>query len=114
MTTGHEMDPVSDIHVDDIARAHLAALGFMECQEGHHAFNLGNGEGFSILEVIRAAERVIGRNVTYEIADRRPGDPAMLVVSSDRARSILGWSPEIMSIEKIVASAWQWHKNPAF
>ena len=73
MTTGHEMEPVSDIHVDDIARAHLAALGFMECQEGHHAFNLGNGEGFSILEVIRAAERVIGRNVTYEIADRRPG-----------------------------------------
>lgn len=102
------------VHVDDLARAHLAAVEFMEVERGHHAFNLGNGEGFSVLEVIRAAEQVTGRNAPYEIADRRPGDPARLVASSAQARSVLGWTPEISEIEKIVNSAWTWHRDPAY
>lgn len=102
------------VHVDDLARAHLAALEFMDLEPGHHAFNLGNGEGFSVLEVIRAAERVAGREAAYEIEARRPGDPARLVASSARARSVLGWKPEISAIEEIVDSAWTWHRDQSY
>jgi len=102
------------IHVEDLARAHLAAVEFMAHHEGFHAFNLGNGKGFSVLEVIQAAAKVVGRDVPYEIAGRRPGDPAVLVASAALARERLGWAPEISDLETIIESAWSWHKNSRF
>jgi len=102
------------IHVDDLARAHLCALEFMGCEDGYHGFNLGNGQGFSVLEVIQAASRVVGSAVPYDVNRRRPGDPAMLVASSALASEKLGWRPEINSLEAIVESAWEWHKAPMY
>jgi UDP-glucose 4-epimerase len=102
------------IHVDDLARAHLAALSFMDREAGHHVFNLGNGNGFSVLEIIGAAERVTGQPVPYRVAGRREGDPAVLVASSARAQRKLGWTPQIPAIDDIVASAWHWHRNQAY
>jgi len=102
------------IHVDDLARAHLAALAFMGREEGFHAFNLGNGQGFSVLEVIQAAGRVVGSAVPYDVAERRPGDPAVLVASSALAADKLGWRPEITELEEIIGSAWAWHREQKY
>ena len=102
------------IHVDDLARAHLAALAFMEAEDGFHAFNLGNGQGFSVLEVIETAGRVVGEPVPYKVAERRAGDPAVLVASSALAAERLGWRPEIGDLEAIIGSAWGWHRNQKY
>ena len=102
------------IHVDDLAAAHLAALTWMESQEGAAVFNLGNGRGFSVLEVIEAAGRVTGQPIAYEVQDRRPGDPAVLVAASDRAQRELGWQPRYRDIESIIETAWQWHRNARY
>src|SRR6056297_2130835 len=102
------------IHVDDLARAHLAALAFMGREDGFHAFNLGNGQGFSVLEVIQAAGRVVGSAVPYDVAERRPGDPAVLVASSALAADKLGWRPEITELEEIIGSAWAWHREQKY
>lgn len=102
------------IHVDDLAAAHLAALTWMESQEGAAVFNLGNGRGFSVLEVIEAAGRVTGQPIAYEVQDRRPGDPAVLVAASDRARRDLGWQPRYRDIEAIIETAWRWHRNARY
>jgi UDP-glucose 4-epimerase len=102
------------VHVNDLASAHLLAVEYLEQHEGAFTFNLGNGLGFSVREVIAAAERVTGRPVPHEFAPRRPGDPATLVASSDRARHRLGWQPRFVSLDDILASAWQWHLAPRF
>ena len=102
------------IHVDDLARAHLAALEFMGNGEGFHAFNLGSGQGFSVLEVIRAAGKVVGSKVPYDVAERRAGDAAVLVASSALADEQLGWRPEINDLETIIGSAWAWHRSQRF
>src|SRR6056297_2351702 len=102
------------IHVDDLARAHLAALEFMAREDGFHAFNLGSGQGFSVLEVIQTAGRVAGSAVPYDVTERRPGDPAVLVASSALAAERLGWRPEINDLETIIGSAWGWHGNQRF
>ena len=102
------------IHVEDLARAHLAALEFMGREAGFHAFNLGSGHGFSVLEVIQAAARVVGSEVPYDVAERRPGDPAVLVASSTLAAERLGWRPEIDDLETIIGSAWEWHRDQRF
>ena len=102
------------IHVDDLAAAHLAALTWMESQEGAAVFNLGNGRGFSVLEVIEAAGRVTGQPIAYEVQDRRPGDPAVLVAASDRAQRELGWQPRYRDIEAIIETAWGWHRNARY
>jgi UDP-glucose 4-epimerase len=102
------------IHVNDLASAHLLAVEYLEEHEGAFTFNLGNGEGFSVREVIAAAERVTGRPVPHQIAPRRPGDPATLVASSLKARQRLGWQPHIALLDDILASAWQWHRQPRF
>jgi UDP-glucose 4-epimerase len=102
------------IHVDDLARAHLAALEFMGREKGSHAFNLGSGQGFSVLEVIEASGRVVGSEVPYDFVDRRLGDPAVLVASSSLAAANLGWRAEIADLEEIIGSAWRWHRNPRF
>lgn len=98
------------VHVDDLADAHLQAMDYLDRHTGAHAFNLGNGLGFSVLEVIAAAVDVTGRKIPYETADRRPGDPERLVACSDKAKRELGWTPRHADIEGIVASAWSWHR----
>lgn len=95
------------IHVIDLAEAHILALDRLE-RETTGIFNLGNGAGFSVLEVIAAVERVTGRAVPWAAAPRRAGDPPRLVASSELARSALGWSPQHSEIDAIVASAWRW------
>ncbi|NYZ62273.1 UDP-glucose 4-epimerase GalE [Luteimonas deserti] len=102
------------IHVDDLAQAHWRALAHMDAQPGAHVFNLGNGQGFSVRQVIEAAERIAGRTVPHSIAPRRAGDPATLVASSARARDVLGWSPVYTSLESIIETAWRWHRAPRF
>ncbi|KRG86342.1 UDP-glucose 4-epimerase GalE [Stenotrophomonas sp. CW117] len=98
------------VHVEDLAQAHLLALDYLGAHPGAHAFNLGNGRGFSVCEVIAAASAVTGRAVPWEMAPRRAGDPAVLVASSRRARAELGWSPAWTSLEAIIESAWRWHR----
>ena len=102
------------VHVDDLAQAHERALAYMQAHEGAHAFNLGNGQGFSVREVIEAASRVAGRAVPFEVAPRREGDPATLVASSERARAELGWSPAHASLDEIIGTAWRWHQSPRY
>ena len=102
------------VHVNDLAAAHLAAIGFIEANEGAHVFNLGNGDGFSVLETIEAARRISGIDVPYELAARRAGDPPTLVASSEKAKRLLGWQPEFDSIDSIIATAWQWHRQARF
>lgn len=102
------------VHVDDLAQAHELALDYMAANEGAHAFNLGNGQGFSVREVIDAASRVAGRQVAFELAPRRDGDSATLVASSVRARAELGWSPVHASLDEIIGTAWRWHQSPRY
>ena len=102
------------VHVDDLAQAHERALAYMQAHEGAHAFNLGNGQGFSVCEVIEAASRVAGRAVPFEVAPRRDGDPATLVASSERARAELGWFPAHASLDEIIGTAWRWHQSPRY
>ena len=98
------------IHVRDLALAHVLALERLDDLQ-ERIFNLGNGRGFSVLEVIKAAGRIIGREIPYQRGERRPGDPAVLVASSDQARNILGWEPRYPELKEIVASAWDWHQK---
>ncbi|MDI9238961.1 UDP-glucose 4-epimerase GalE [Lysobacter sp. LF1] len=102
------------VHVLDLADAHVLALDLMEREPGAHAFNLGNGTGFSVLQVIETARRVTGRGISFDRAPRRAGDPAYLVASSEKARDVLGWSPRHSALETIIDSAWRWHLAPAF
>lgn len=102
------------VHVLDLADAHLRALTYLDSNPGHHVFNLGNGEGFSVREVIAAAERVSGQTVPFTMESRREGDPAVLVASSERARSELGWAPSRASLDQIIGDAWAWHKAQPF
>ncbi|NCT86237.1 UDP-glucose 4-epimerase GalE [Stenotrophomonas acidaminiphila] len=98
------------VHVDDLAQAHLLALDYLDSHPGAHAFNLGNGKGFSVREVIAAASAVTGRTVPWEMAPRRAGDTAVLVASSRRAKAELGWSPAWTGLDAIIESAWRWHR----
>ena len=102
------------IHVDDLAQAHWQALAYMGTHAGAHAFNLGNGQGFSVREVITAAEAVSGHEIPWDIAPRRAGDPAVLVASNDLARRELGWTPRYTSLPEIIETAWRWHCAPTF
>jgi UDP-glucose 4-epimerase len=99
------------VHVDDLAQAHLLALDYLDANPGAHAFNLGNGQGFSVREVIAAVAQVSGRDVPHAIAARRPGDPAVLVASSERARAHLGWQPEYTTLAPILETALHWHQR---
>jgi UDP-glucose 4-epimerase len=96
------------IHVCDLAEAHILALGALETRSLR--YNLGNGKGYSVLEVIEMARRVTGHPIPMQIAARRPGDPAVLVAASERIRAELGWAPRFADLESIVASAWAWKK----
>ena len=102
------------VHVDDLAQAHELALRYLDGHPGGHAFNLGNGAGFSVKAVIEAAAAVVGREIPYEVAPRRTGDPAVLVASSERARRELGWKPMHPELAPIIESAWRWHQSPSY
>lgn len=102
------------VHVNDLATAHLRAVEFMSAHDGAHVFNLGNGQGFTVLEIIAAAERILGRSIVFARAPRRPGDPPVLVASSKRAREQLGWSPAFTNIEGIIETACRWHRLPRY
>jgi len=97
------------IHVDDLCSAHLLALEYLEKGGESDVFNLGNGSGFSVKEIIAAAKNVAKRPITVEIAPRREGDPSTLVASNEKARTVLGWEPQYTDIEQIIATAWRWH-----
>jgi UDP-glucose 4-epimerase len=97
------------IHVEDLGAAHLLALDAIA--PGRHAiFNLGNGNGFSVREVVEAARRVTGHPIPVVEAGRRPGDPPVLVAASERIRDALGWQPRKPALDEIVADAWEWHR----
>lgn len=98
------------VHIEDLAQAHEQALRLLrECRSDR--INLGNGDGFSVLEVVAACERVSGRRIPVKVSPRRRGDPAVLVASSARARDVLGWRPAWPELETIIESAWRWHRD---
>jgi len=99
------------IHVNDLARAHVLALEALAAGAPSGAYNLGNGNGYSVLEVIKAAESVTGRQVPVEYGSRRPGDPATLVASSEKAKRELGWRPNYADLSAILGTAWKWHRK---
>lgn len=98
------------IHVMDLADAHWRALEYLE-GERSGVFNLGNGNGFSVMEVIETCREVTGASIRVVEDQRRPGDPPELVGSSERAREILGWSPVFTELEEIIKTAWNWHRT---
>ena len=99
------------IHVTDLADAHILALKRLRNGGESTIYNLGNGTGFSVREVIEAARRVTGRQIREETADRRPGDPAVLVASSEKIKKELKWTPRFNNLETIIGSAWKWHST---
>jgi UDP-glucose 4-epimerase len=99
------------IHVSDLANAHVLGLEYLLEGGKSEVFNLGNGNGFSVREVIETATQVSGGDIKVVECDRRPGDPPILVGSSDKAREILGWHPQYPDLSKIVSDAWQWHQQ---
>ena len=101
------------IHVLDLCRAHLQALHFMDREPGAHGFNLGNGRGFSILEIVRAAEQVTGTSIPFDWQPRRAGDPPVLVADASLAHRALAWQPAYGNIHQILETAWNWHRKQA-
>ena len=99
------------IHVSDLANAHVLGLEYLLEGGKSEVFNLGNGNGFSVREVIETATQVSGGDIKVVECDRRPGDPPILVGSSDKAREILSWYPQYPDLSKIVSDAWQWHQQ---
>lgn len=99
------------IHVTDLAQAHILAVDYLMKGNESNIFNLGNGVGFTVKEVIDTARKVTGHEIPARIAERRAGDPARLIASSDKARQVLLWKPEHANLEEIISTAWNWHKN---
>ena len=99
------------IHVSDLAKAHLLSLKRLENGGESAIFNLGNGKGFSVKQVIEVARQVTGEEIKTEIVSRRAGDPAILIASSEKAVKELGWKPKYDSLQTIIETAWKWHQN---
>ena len=99
------------IHVTDLAQAHILAVKYLQAGNESDIFNLGNGVGFTVKEVVDCARKVTGHPIPAKITPRRAGDPAQLIASSEKAKEILGWTPEHNSLEEIISTAWNWHKN---
>ena len=97
------------IHVCDLASAHVLGLEYLLNGGKTDKFNLGNGNGFSVKEVIETAREVTGREIKATLSDRRPGDPPSLVGSGEKAKKVLGWNPEYPDLKDIISHAWQWH-----
>ncbi len=102
--------PVRDyIHVSDLAQAHILALRALD--RGSRTYNLGNGRGFTVKEVIETARKITGHPIPAEVTARRPGDPAILIAGSETIRRELGWEPRYPSLEAIIRTAWAWHSS---
>ncbi|MBL8180698.1 MAG: UDP-glucose 4-epimerase GalE [Blastocatellia bacterium] len=99
------------IHVSDLSNAHLLALDHLNSDKPSECINLGNGNGYSVMEVIEAARKVTGLPIEAKMAPRRAGDPSKLIGDASKAKSVLGWQPRIPELERIIESAWKWHKN---
>ena len=99
------------IHTEDLARAHILALEYLRNGGESNIFNLGSGDGYSVMEMITAARKVTGHPIPAQVGKRRPGDPAKLVADSSKAQSILKWKPEVTRMEDIIATAWKWHSS---
>lgn len=99
------------IHVCDIAKAHVLALEYLFTTDRSDIFNLGSGRGFSVKEIINAVQRVTGKTVHFKIANRRPGDPPILIADASKARKVLGWEPEFNNLYEIIETAWNWQKK---
>ena len=99
------------IHVEDIASAHFLALKYLEEIKSYDAFNLGNGRGFSIYEIIKSCEKVTNKKISFNIKNKRQGDPPVLVADNSKANKILNWEPIHKDIDSIIKTAWQWHLN---
>lgn len=99
------------VHVNDLAKAHILAMNYLMEGNQSDVFNLGSSEGFSVLEIIEAARRAAGLTIPAVPAERRPGDPAVLIASSEKARTILGWERKYTDIEEIIKTAWKWHSS---
>lgn len=99
------------IHVSDLADAHILAVNKLREGFNSNIYNLGSGNGFTVKEMIEAARLVTGHSIPAKICERRTGDPAKLVASSEKARRELGWQPKFENIEAMIASAWNWHKS---
>jgi UDP-glucose 4-epimerase len=99
------------IHVQDLARAHIMGLQYLEEERAVVAFNLGTGRGHSVREIIDATKRVTGREVSMRFGLRRPGDPPELVADATAARTVLRWQPEYVEIDAIIETAWRWHNR---
>lgn len=98
------------IHVEDLAQAHILALEALEEHEELH-FNLGNGNGFSVKEVVETVREVTGKDIPAEVVERRPGDPDTLIADSTKIREMLGWQPKYTDLKSIIQSAWDWHAD---
>ena len=100
------------IHVVDLARGHVAAIEYMQTHRGESVFNLGTGTGYSVLDMVKAFERVTGKHIPYEITARRPGDVATVYASPDRSAEMLGWRAE-HDLDDMCRDTWAWQsKNP--
>lgn len=99
------------IHVLDLADAHLLALKYLQTHQKSDVFNLGNGNGFSVSEVIEAAKKISGKDFKVKFEDRRPGDPAALIGSAEKAAKLLGWQPSRNNLETIISDALNWHQK---
>jgi UDP-glucose 4-epimerase len=99
------------VHVSDLAQAHVKALEYLRTGGETTAFNLGNGQGYSVKEVVEVSRQVTGEKIKSRVAERRDGDPSRLVASSDRARDLLDWQPQFPALQDIIASAWSWHQT---
>ena len=99
------------IHVNDLAQAHILAMDYLMKGGESNIFNLGNGVGFTVKEVIDTAREVTGHPIPAKTTPRRAGDPAQLIASSEKARTVLGWHPEHADLREIIETAWNWHKN---
>ena len=95
----------------DLAQAHILALKYLEKGNESNVFNLGNGVGSTVKEVIETARKVTGHPIPAKVTPRRAGDPALLIASSEKAKNVLGWKPEHDSLEEIIETAWKWHSN---
>jgi UDP-glucose 4-epimerase len=99
------------IHVMDLANAHYLALNYLRAGHPSDVFNLGNGTGFSVKQVIELARGVTGHPIPAAVSPRRAGDPAVLIASSEKAKSKLGWKPRYDDLGTIIGTAWKWHQS---
>lgn len=114
VTKGKEKDGtcVRDyIHVNDLAQAHILAMTYLCDGNDSNIFNLGNGVGFTVKEVVETARKVTGHPIPAKEEPRRAGDPSMLIASSAKAKEVLGWNPQYADLETIIDTAWNWHKS---